>query len=219
MIKKIFASPSLVRVIPFATFAALTMLQGRLGNNSQYWIYLLKTVIGIGLLGLAWPYIKEMRWKLSWEAVVVGIGVFALWVGLDGHYPMLAQRTESFNPGRTYGAGSALALIFIFVRITGSSLVVPPLEEVFYRSLAYRYFIKSDFLSIPFKRLDWRAYLVTGAIFGISHFEWLPGVLCAFAYQGLVIRKDSLSHAITAHAVTNFLLGVWVVSFHAYRFW
>jgi CAAX prenyl protease-like protein len=219
MFKKIFASPVLVRVIPFAVFAALTMLQGRLGDASQYWIYALKTVIGAWLLWLVFPYVKEMRWKLSWEAVIVGIAVFVVWVGLDGYYPLLAERAGSFNPQRTYGDGSVLALVFIIVRMIGSSLVVPPLEEVFYRSFSYRFLIKSDFLNVPLNRMNWRAFLIGGAIFGFGHYEWLPGILCAFAYQGLVIRKNRLGDAITAHAVTNFLLSLWVLARHAYYFW
>ncbi len=219
MFNKIFASPILVRVIPFGVFAALTLFQGRLGDTSQYWIYVLKTVVAVWLLWIARPYVKEMRWKLSWEAVAVGIAVFVVWVGLDGYYPMIADRAESFNPTFTCGAGSALALIFTVVRIVGSSLVVPPLEEIFYRSFIYRYLIKSDFLSIPLGRLDWRAFLITGAIFGIGHYEWLPGILCAFAYQGLVCRKNRLGDAITAHAITNFLLGLWVITRGAYQFW
>lgn len=219
MFNKIFASPILVRVIPFGAFAALTMLQGRLGDTSQYWIYALKTVVGVWLLWLVRPYVKEMRWKLSWEAVAVGVAVFVAWVGLDGYYPMLTERTGGFNPELTYGAGSALALVFVVVRIIGSSLVVPPLEEIFYRSFIYRYLIKSDFMSVSLGRLDWRAFLIAGAIFGISHYEWLPGLLCAFAYQGLVCRKNRLGDAITAHAITNFLLGLWVITRGAYQFW
>lgn len=219
MFNKIFASPILVRVIPFGVFAALTLLQGRFGDTSQYWIYALKTVVAVWLLWIVRPYVKEMRWKLSWEAVAVGIAVFVVWIGLDGYYPMIADRAEGFNPTLTYGAGSALALIFTAVRIIGSSLVVPPLEEIFYRSFIYRYLIKSDFLSIPLGRLDWRAFLITGAIFGIGHYEWLPGILCAFAYQGLVCRKNRLGDAITAHAITNFLLALWVITRNAYHFW
>jgi CAAX prenyl protease-like protein len=219
MINKIFESPIFVRVIPFTVFAALTMLQGRLGDNSQYWIYALKTFVGAWLLWAVRLHVREMRWKFSWEAVFVGVAVFAAWVCFDGRYPMLAERSGSFNPTASYGAVSALPIFFIAVRILGSTLVVPPLEEVFYRSFIYRYLIKSDFLNISFRRLEWRAFLIAGAIFGIAHYEWLPGILCAFAYQGLVIRKNRLGDAIAAHAVTNFLLGIWVVLRDAYFFW
>jgi uncharacterized protein len=39
----------------------------------------------------------------------------------------------------------------------------------------------------------------------------LPGILCALAFQWLVFRSGHLGDAITAHAITNFLLGVYVV--------
>ena len=219
MFNKIIGSPLLVRVIPFAAFAALTMIQGQFGEAGQYWIYALKTIIGACLLWLVRSHVKEMKWNFSWEAAVVGVAVFLLWVGLDGFYPILAARTGNFNPAKTYGTGSVAATAFIAVRIIGSSIVVPPLEEIFYRSFIYRYLIKSDFLSIPLGHLNWWAFLLAGVIFGIGHYEWLPGILCAFAYQGLVCRKDRLGDAITAHAITNFLLALWVITHQAYQFW
>ncbi|MBN2319785.1 MAG: CAAX prenyl protease-related protein [Acidobacteria bacterium] len=219
MLKKVQSSPVLSRVVPFAAFALLTLFQGQFGENSQYWIYALKTGIGAWLLWLVRPYVMEMRWKISWEAVVAGVVIFLIWIGLDGFYPMLAKRTGSFDPNAAYGAGSALALFFIAVRIAGSSLVVPPLEEVFYRSFIYRYIQKSDFLKIPLSRFHWKAFLITGIIFGIAHYEWIQGIICAFAYQGLVIRKNRLGDAICAHAVTNFLLGLYVIFRNAYIFW
>jgi uncharacterized protein len=219
MINKIMTSSVAARVAPFAAFAALTLIQDRFGDVGQYWIYTLKTAIGAWLLWLVRPYVREMRWVVSWEAAIAGIVVFAAWVGLDGHYPMLAQRHGGFNPARTYGAGSISASLFIAIRLIGSSLIVPPLEEVFYRSFIYRYLIKSDFLGLSLGIFSWQAFLIAGAVFGLSHYEWLPGILCAFVYQGLVWRKKRLGDAIMAHAITNFLLGSWVVIRHAYYFW
>jgi len=213
----------LVRVFPFAAFAALTLLQGRFGDMGAYWIYSIKTIIGALLIWLVWPYVKEMRWNFSWEAVAAGVAVFLLWVGLDDLYPNMGfffgERSAAFNPLNSYGDGSAIAWMFIAMRILGSSLVVPMLEEVFYRSFLYRYLIKSDFFSVPLKSFDIIAFLVVGVAFGLSHYEWLPGILCAFVYQGLVIRKGRLGDAITAHAITNCLLGLWVVFRSAYVFW
>jgi CAAX prenyl protease-like protein len=219
MFNKIFTSPVLVRVVPFAVFAALTMFQGRFGDASQYWVYTLKTIIGAWLLWLMRSHIKELKWAFSWEAAAAGVAVVVAWIGMDGYYPMLAERSGSFNPVRTYGNGSAMAMAFIGVRILGSSLVVPPLEEIFYRSFIYRYLIKSEFLQVPLNRLDWRAFLLAGAIFGIGHNEWLPGILCAFVFQWIVLRRNRLGDAITAHATANFLLGIWIVARDAYYFW
>lgn len=210
----------LVRIVPFVVFAALTLAQGLFGETGGYWIYALKTVIGALLIWLVWPYVKEMRWNFSWEAIAAGIAVFLVWVGLDGLYPpVFGERAAAFNPLKSYGEEGAAAWIFIAVRVLGSSLVVPMLEEVFYRSFLYRFFVKSDFLGVPLNSFNWTAFIIVGAGFGFSHFEWLPGILCAFAYQGLVIRKGRLGDAITAHAITNFLLGLWVVWRPAYQFW
>src|SRR5690349_20123844 len=82
-------SPTLVRVVPFLLFVGLTALQGQWSEASRYWIYVLKTFIGVGLIWMTWPWISEMRCRFSLDAVVVGIAVFALWVGLDGCYPPL----------------------------------------------------------------------------------------------------------------------------------
>jgi CAAX prenyl protease-like protein len=62
-------------------------------------------------------------------------------------------------------------------------------------------------------------FLATSLIFGFEHQEWLPGIVCGFAYQGLVCWKKRLGDAITAHAVTNLLLGLWVVWRGEWKFW
>jgi len=105
------------------------------------------------------------------------------------------------------------------VRIAGSASIVPLLEEVFFRSFLYRYLAKPDFLSVRLGTFAWRPFLITSLIFGFEHREWLAGVLCGFAYQGLVSWKERLGDAIMAHGITNFLLGVWVVWQGAWQFW
>jgi uncharacterized protein len=219
MLNRLQSSPIWVRVVPFAAFALPMLLQGRWGDASQYWIYTLRIAIGAGFLWLLRSHIKEMRWEFSWAAAAVGAAVFLVWIGLDGYYPAIVKREGSFNPELTYGSGNPATFIFIAVRLLGSSLVVPPIEEIFYRSFLYRYLIKSDFLKIPLGRLEWAAFLISAVVFGIGHYEWLPGILCAFAYQGLVLRKKRLGDAISAHAITNFLLGLWVIYRKAYYFW
>jgi uncharacterized protein len=206
-------------VAPFILFVALTACQGQLGESSRYWFYLAKTLVGAWLLWVSWPAVKEMRWAFSWEAVVVGVAVFAMWVGLDQFYPKWGKVGLPWNPHTQFGQGTALAWFFIVVRFVGPSLVVPPLEEVFYRSFLYRYIIKPDFLLVPLGTFHWVAFLGASALFGITHYQWLAGILCGFAYQGLVCRKKRLGDAMTAHAITNFLLGLWVVRNGAWHFW
>jgi CAAX prenyl protease-like protein len=217
--KKLAASPALARVAPFAIFLGLTVCQGQFGDTSHYWFYLAKTVVGAWLIFEMRPFVAEMRWAFSCEAVVVGVVVFAAWVGLDEFYPKIVKASAVWNPHLHFGDGAVMAWLFVVVRIVGSSVVVPPLEEVFYRSFLYRYIAKADFQSVPLGQFAWMPFLLTAAIFGLAHREWLAGILCGLAYQGLVMRKQRLGDAMMAHAVTNFLLGVWVVWKGAWQFW
>lgn len=224
-------------------FLALTACQGQFGEASRYWFYAAKTILGVWLVWAMRPVVAEMRWAFSWEAVVVGVLVCAMWVGIDGHYPGINQIIQKYlcpllksiglerwcpgisqpqmpwNPHAQFGQNSSLAWSIIAVRIFGSTIIVPPLEEVFYRSFLYRSIIKADFRSVPLGTFHSLSFLATSAIFGISHYEWLAGILCGLAYQGLVCWKNRLGDAMTAHAITNLLLGVWVVWKGAWNFW
>jgi len=83
----------------------------------------------------------------------------------------------------------------------------------------YRYVANQNFLSVPLNRFLPAPFFATALAFGFSHNEWLAGILCGAAYQWLVLRKNRLGDAITAHAITNFLLGIWIVWRGAWQFW
>ena len=220
--EKLATSPAAVRVGPFFIFVILTCLQGSFGEAGQYWVYLAKTLAGAWLIWELRPLISEMRWAISWEAVGVGVVIFGLWVGLETYYPHWEGQAsgKSWTPFGEFGQSSAMAWFFISVRVLGTALIVPPIEEVFYRSYFYRTMVSADFQKIPLGHFSWTPFLVTSAIFGLVHpNQWLPGILCGLAYQWLVVRKGRLGDAMTAHAITNFLLGVWIVWRGAWNFW
>jgi CAAX prenyl protease-like protein len=161
-----------------------------------------------------------MRWKISWEGVAVGVAIFAIWVGLDGHYPRLSKLEEGATPFKQFGAGSPIAWFYIVVHVVGMSVIVPPVEEMFYRSFLYRYFVKIDFRAMPLGQYHALSFFVTSILFGVMHPDrWLAGIICGLSYQWLVIRKNRLGDAMLAHAITNFLLGVWIVWKGAWSFW
>jgi CAAX prenyl protease-like protein len=219
LLNKSFVNPAVARVAPFVIFVALTAGQGKFGAASAEWFYLAKTLVGAWLVWEIYPVVAEMRWAFSWEAVAVGILVLVVWVGLDGYYRHFYKTGATGNPGDVFGQGSAMAWFFIGVHLLGMTLVVPPLEETFYRSFVYRYLVRQNFLAVPMNQFLPFPFFATAIIFGISHNEWLAGILCGLAYQWLVLRKNRLGDAMTAHAITNFLLGVWIVWRGAWHFW
>jgi CAAX prenyl protease-like protein len=218
--RKFAGSPEYPRIAPFAIFVLLTYGQGQFGPSSVYLFYLIKTVIGAWIIWESRPFVQEMRWAISWEAVVVGVLIFAAWAGLDGLYPRMSKPETLWHPDEQFGPGSGLAWFYNGIRLIGSSLVVPPLEEVFYRSFLYRYFVRINFLAMPLGQFHALSFFVTSAIFGLMHPDrWVAGILCGLAYQGLVVRKNRLGDAMTAHGITNFLLGLWVIWKADWSFW
>ncbi|HEY1789514.1 MAG TPA: CAAX prenyl protease-related protein [Verrucomicrobiae bacterium] len=219
LLTKTFANPIYARAAPYVIFVLLTACQGKLGVGSAYWFYLAKTIVGVWLIYEMRPLVSEMRWAISWEAVVVGLLIFAVWVGLEGRYPKFFHAPSTGNPALAFGPHSALPWFFNIVHIVGMTLVVPPIEEAFFRSFVYRYIISPNFRAVPLSRFQPLAFCVTILFFGSTHNEWLPGILCGAAYQWLVIRKNRLGDAMTAHAITNLLLGIYIVRYGAWQLW
>lgn len=217
-------SPIYARVAPFVVFVALIALNGLFGKNGPYWMYAVRTVVGAWLIWQMRPFVPEMRWAISLEAVAVGIAVFVIWVALNPFVPQnhiffTPTPGDEWNPFTLYGVGSGAGWLFVVVRLLGSSLVVPPLEEVFWRSFLYRFSIRTNFESLPLKTFHPTAFIVISLLFGLEHYQFVQGFLCGMAFQWLVINKNRLGDAMAAHAITNFLLGVWVVARGDWQFW
>lgn len=220
----------ILRILPFALFVLLTSLQGQWDESSRYWVYCLKTVVVAGLIAYLWPKLKEMRPVFSWEALLAGIVVFLIWIGLDGFYPKTGELwaklsgtplkpPASWNPFSFYEDNLLLAWGVVFTRIAGAACLVPLVEEVFYRSFLYRFLIQEKFEKVPLHQFSLLPFLGVSLLFGLVHHEWLAGFLCGLVYQGLVCYKGRLGDAITAHGVTNLLLGIWVIWKGAWNFW
>ncbi len=215
-------SPIHPRLAPYAVILVFTFAQDSFSGPPRYWLYLAKMLVGLWCIWEVRSVVPEMRWAFSWEAVVVGVLVCVVWVGLDPYYgkiEVLFKPGPPWNPVQQFGEASTLGWFFVGVRTLGSALVVPPIEEAFYRSFLYRYFVRIEFTAMPFTQLHWLSLVVTSLIFGFAHYQWLAGFLCGLAYQALVIRKGRLGDAMTAHAITNFLLGVWIVWRGDWKFW
>jgi CAAX prenyl protease-like protein len=234
MLDEVKKSPMLARVVPFVVFLLITVtLQTGSGETSRYWWYLVKTAVGAWLVWECRHAVAELKWEFSWEAVVVGVLVFGIWVGLDPFYPKQDELMFQlgfgedpskkplviWNPFVAFGAGSAMGWLFVLVRTVGSTALVPMLEEVFYRSFLYRYLISPEFERVPLNRFHGVSMALTCGIFAFTHHQWLAGILCGVAYQGLVLRKNRIGDAMTAHAITNLLLAVWVVARGDWKFW
>jgi len=208
------AWPWLPYSAPFAVFAASTYLQAvvSVGDGNAY---MLKTLAAGSMLALFWPSLRaEIEWAWDGLAVLAGVGVFMVWIGLEGHYPQIGHST--FEPPT---AGPVAFGVAIGIRLLGASLLVPVMEEIFWRGFVMRYLVSSRFKTVPLGYFTWYAFTLTAVAFGFEHHRWLPGVVAGAVYAALLCRTRRLSSPIQAHAVTNLLLGIYVIYTAQWSFW
>ncbi len=96
---------------------------------------------------------------------------------------------------------------------------VPIAEEVAYRGYLMRRLTSPDFESIPLTAVRLPAILVTAVVFGLAHGAlWLPGIAAGVAYGLLVVRRGTIGEAVAAHATTNALVAVTVLTWDQWQF-
>jgi CAAX prenyl protease-like protein len=76
-----------------------------------------------------------------------------------------------------------------------------------------------DFQTVEPPQLSLKSFSITVLLFGFEHNLWLAGIVAGAAYSWLYMRYRNLWTPILAHAVTNGLLGWWVVQTGNWSFW
>ena len=202
-------------VVPFGLFGILTYA-GPLLHLSPALVYPVKTLVtGIALYHYRGSYGREIRPSLDLWAIGAGILVFLLWVLLDPFYPKVTP--DGLNPS-DHASGVGLYL-FIATRLAGAALIVPVMEELFWRSFAMRYLVGNDFRKVALGQFTWFSFGVVALAFGLEHHRWLAGILAGIVYGLLLVRTKNLFSPILSHGVTNLLLGGYVLATEQWIFW
>lgn len=217
---------ALARVLPFALYIAFLAAAPNLREAlpaawDGRWLYAVQiaaVLLALALFGRAYAELRPLALggRDALEAVAAGSAVFVLWINLDFSWAMLAAPGAGFDPR---AAGGGIDWTLAAVRLFGAAAVVPIMEELFWRSFILRWIDQADFLRLPAGAASWRALAISALLFGVEHNLWLAGVLAGLAYGALFIRGGTLWSPILAHAVTNLLLGVWVLATASWSFW
>jgi CAAX prenyl protease-like protein len=217
------------RILPFAAYLFFIVagdVLERLGVSAEAlrWLYPVKIAAVALLLALFWRQYAELgpdqfkRFRSSpaagVTALATGVLVLVLWISLDTGW-MVIGSPSGFDP-RSHGQ---LDWLLVAIRIAGAALVVPVMEELFWRSFLMRWIASPDFESVEPSQLGFKSFLITVLLFGFEHNLWLAGIVAGAAYSLLYMRHRNLWSPILAHAVTNGLLGIWVVRTGNWSFW
>jgi len=180
------------------------------------WLYPLKTVsVGIALLLLVRWY-PRLNVRSTGLAVVVGVVVLVLWVLPEGFYPLLSTPSP-VDPFEKLVV--PWVYLWIAFRVFGASVVVPIMEELFWRGFLIRWLVKENFQKVAIGTFTWPSFLITSALFASEHNRWLVGLMAGVVYNLILYRTKSLYACMIAHGVTNLGLAIFVLTTEHWTFW
>jgi CAAX prenyl protease-like protein len=222
-------SDDLAYVLPMAVWLLFIWVSTKgtetaAGNTAYPWAYAARTLTVAAMLILFWRHYTKIRWNHWWLGVIVGvIGIFQ-WVAmqqfLEKHFDLFRPSGTPFNPEQFF-ENHKLRWAFIAVRLAGAVLVVPIMEELFWRDYLWRQFIAPNDLKLAnVGEWDWKALLFVSLLFGTVHANWwLTAIVWGSMVAALLLYTKSLGACIIAHATTNLLLGLWVLHTKQWSFW
>lgn len=225
--------PTLAHVAPFVAWLFVAHMLG----DPEGWKYALRSVLCLGIF----VWLRPWRWYPRIDlrhlplVLLTGAGVCVLWVMGESAWLQKAAPGLSefyvrwcvlpFGELRDPEAGLSYApentgWPLTMARIAGSALVIGVIEEFFWRGWLYRWMLGRNFLEVdPGVTFNRISFFAVALVFGLEHREWLAGWLAGLAYAGLYLKTRDLWAVALAHALTNALLGWYIVSTGAYWFW
>lgn len=217
----VYQNNILPRVLPFAIYILflalsdyLSQLSNGLGMDAK-WLYTARVLLVLITLHYFCKNYVELKFKPAAQeilfALVAGILVFLAWIL---PYPAWAGVNNHIQV-----AGLGLDAIWMTSRFIGAAIIVPVMEELFWRSLVMRWIDDKNFLNFSPSNVSLLALVISSGVFASAHHLWLAGFFAGLVYGALYIRYRNLWVSIVAHAVTNGVLGIWVMCTGHWQYW
>lgn len=224
------SSPLIAYVAPFAVFLAFIGLDeviSYFGKESgiwwlatpKYWIFPVQTTVCALLLLIFRKHYQFGSLKPWFWGVLAGIIALGVWVSPQAVFGA-APRVEGFNP-EALGQEGSLYTLMVVARFARLVVIVPLLEEIFWRGFLMRYLIREDFQNVAFGTFRPLAFFGVAGLFVFEHSlaDAPAAFLTGIIYNYVAVKTKSLWACVIAHAVTNAGLGVYIMATRQWGFW
>jgi len=216
--------PSVKYVAPFALFLFFLAIGSKVSLEST-WVAPLRVLILAIVCVICWPRELSIRPDRPIASIAIGALVFLLWVAPDLVMP--GYRSQPlFSNGIVGHAHSSLQSAevrsswLLGWRTIRAVIIVPIVEELFWRAWLMRWLIKSDFLRVPLGTYTPFSFWVTAILFASEHGPyWDVGLLAGVIYNWWMVRSKSVADCILMHAVTNGVLSAYVITTGQWQYW
>jgi exosortase E/protease (VPEID-CTERM system) len=200
-------------LIPLVVLLAATMITSALTVSVDWW-YPLRVVLTAGALALLWHHYRRISFRISWFAVAIGVLVFLVWLLLASDDPVANSAiAEQFQDQPL-----SLLIAWLVFRTLGALITVPLAEELAFRGYLFE-LLGHDRNATNGAPFPWLALIVSTVLFGLLHSAWLAGMLAGVAYGLVRHHRDNVADAFVAHATTNGLLSLYVLTTGKWSMW
>jgi hypothetical protein len=223
-------------VAPFAVFMLFLGIVDGYWPDEHYLLYPVKGLLVVGVLAWYWRELPPLKPAAPVASAAIGVLGVVLWVGMEplshwlggelaggwntgmarvgwGSWEIKPETLHApgLDPFQLYPATEAWMLFAC--RVAGIALVVPVMEELFWRAFLMRWLIREDFTSVPMGTYQPFSFCVTTLFFASVHgMEWPQGVVVGVIYGAWFVRTKSLGNIMMAHGVTNLLLAFYCLA-------
>jgi uncharacterized protein len=221
-------SPSVPYIAPFAVFVVLLSLHGfisRVFGLSDLALQILQIAIPALAVVLFSRNVVDFRLRRAWLSIAIGIAVFAIWIAPDVAFP--GYRHHWLFQNALLGTGrnplpepARASTAILALRTMRAALLVPIVEELFWRAWLMRWLISPAFEKVPLGAYQATAFWLCAVLFASEHGAyWDVGFIAGVIYNWWMIRTRSLGDLILAHAVTNACLSAYVIAAGKWEYW
>jgi CAAX prenyl protease-like protein len=215
---------SLRYIAPFLAFLVFLVVDASVPLDSG-WGAPLRVVLLALVCVICWPRELPLRPTEPLASIAVGAFVFFLWIAPDFFFPAYRQSWLFSNPviGHLHSSLLPRALHSPWIlawRSLRAAVIVPIVEELFWRAWLMRWLIHNDFHRVPLGTYAPFAFWATAVLFAAEHGSyWDVGLLTGIIYNFWMIRTKSVANCILMHAVTNAILSGYVIAAAQWQYW
>ena len=189
------------------------------------WVYTVKIALTLAALLVVRPELRGFRFHVTTLGLIVGVVGVVIWIGLTrlhledrilnavglGRWAQGGVRS-AFNPFEQLAGYPLWAWGFLAVRFFGLVVVISIAEELFLRGFVMRVLVADDWWAVPFGQVNTAAAIAATVLPMLSHpGEFVTAAVWFSLVTWLMATTKNLWDCIAAHAVTNLLLGIYVV--------
>ena len=185
----------------------------------EHWIYPAQTLLCGALLAVFWRQYPLRRPARVVFTIAIALLIFVLWIAPQVFFHAAARR-EGFDP-TFFEKNRPLFFAVLAMRFARLVIVVPLIEEIFWRGFLLRFFIAEDFENVRLGAYSHFSFAAVTLGFMLEHqrADWPAALLAGALFNAIAYHTKNLTSCVLAHAVTNALLGVYIVQTRQWGFW